>query len=290
MALRILCPAKVNLFLHVVGRRPDGYHEIFSLLCGVGIYDELWLRPIPAGVRLSCSDPRLPTDGGNLVAAAALRFFEAAGRPAGIEIRLEKRIPVAAGLGGGSSNAAGVLEGLNRLYGNPLAPGRLREIGRSLGADVPFFLFGPPALASGIGDELEPYPGPAAFTALVVTPPYGVSTRMVYQKLNLELTKAEKRPTRAHFENTVFSPARHLWNDLETVTLDRHPELRRLKGLLLDLGAEGALMSGSGPSVFGLFARREAAASAARALPRHPGWRFFCVDLLPSAAAVIEEK
>ncbi|MEJ5360235.1 MAG: hypothetical protein WHT06_16370 [Desulfobacterales bacterium] len=192
--------------------------------------------------------------------------------------------------GGGSSNAAGVLEGLNRLYGNPLAPGRLREIGRSLGADVPFFLFGPPALASGIGDELEPYPGPAAFTALVVTPPYGVSTRMVYQKLNLELTKAEKRPTRAHFENTVFSPARHLWNDLETVTLDRHPELRRLKGLLLDLGAEGALMSGSGPSVFGLFARREAAASAARALPRHPGWRFFCVDLLPSAAAVIEEK
>lgn len=290
MALRILCPAKLNLFLHVLGRRPDGYHDIFSLLCGVGIYDELRLRPIPAGVRLSCSDPRLPTDGGNLAAAAALRFFEAAGRPAAIEIRLEKRIPVAAGLGGGSSNAAGVLEGLNRLHGNPLAPERLREIGRSLGADVPFFLFGPPALASGIGDELAPYPRLSAFAALVVTPPYGVSTRMVYQKLNLELTKAEKRPTRAHFENTVFSPARHLWNDLETVTLDRHSELRRLKGLLLDLGAEGALMSGSGPSVFGLFARREAAASAARALPRNPGWRFFCVDLLPSAAPVIEER
>ncbi len=290
MALRILCPAKVNLFLHVIGRRPDGYHDIFSLLCGVGIYDELWLRPMPAGVRLSCSDPALPNDGGNLAVAAAYRFFEAVGRPAAVEIRLEKRIPVAAGLGGGSSDAAGVLLGLNRLVANPLDPDRLRELGRSLGADVPFFLFGSPALVSGIGDELEPYPEPAAYAALVVTPPYGVSTRMVYQKLNLELTKAEKRPTRAHFQNTVFSPARHLRNDLETVTLDRHPELRRLKTLLLELGAEGALMSGSGPSVFGLFPRREAAASAARALPRNPGWRFFCVDLLPSAAPVIEEK
>ncbi len=290
MALRILCPAKVNLFLQVIGRRPDGYHDIFSLLWGVGIYDELWLRPLPAGVRLSCSDPGLPNDGGNLAAAAAYRFFEALGRPAAVEIRLEKRIPVAAGLGGGSSDAAGVLLGLNRLYADPLGPERLREMGRRLGADVPFFLFGSPALASGIGDELEPYPEPAAFAALIVTPPYGVSTRMVYQKLNLELTKAEKRPTRAHFQNTVFSPVRDLWNDLESVTLDRHPELRRLKSLLLDLGAEGALMSGSGPSVFGLFARREAAASAARALPRKPGWRFFCVDLLPSAAPVIEEK
>ena len=290
MALRILCPAKVNLFLHVLGRRPDGYHDIFSLLCGIGIYDEIRLRPIPQGVRVSCSDPALPADEGNLAAAAARRFGEALGRPVGVEIRLEKRIPVAAGLGGGSSDAAGVLLGLNRLHGQPFGAERLRRIGRSLGADVPFFLFGPPALARGIGDELEACPALPPLHALVVTPAFGVSTRMVYQKFDLELTRAEKRPTRAHFESTVFSPGRHLWNDLETVTLARAPELRRVKDMLLAAGAEGALMSGSGPSLYGLFGERKEALRAARALPRGKGWRFFCAELLSQAAPRIEEE
>ncbi len=290
MALRVLCPAKVNLFLHVLGRRPDGYHDIFSLICGIGIYDEIRLHAIPEGVRISCSDPELPAGEDNLAARAARRFGEALGRPLGVAIRLEKRIPVAAGLGGGSSDAAGVLLGLNRLHGHPFDAQGLRRIGRGLGADVPFFLFGPPALAAGIGDELKAYAALPPLHALVVTPAFGVSTRMVYQKFDLELTRAEKRPTSAHFENTVFAPGRHLQNDLEAVTLALAPELRRLKELLLAAGAEGALMSGSGPSVYGLFGERKAALRAVRALPREEGWRFFCAELLSQATPWIEEE
>jgi len=289
MTLHILSPAKINLFLHVLGRRPDGYHDLFSLMCRIGLYDEILLSPTSASITLTCSDSALPVDDSNLAVAAARRFHESLGRFDGVEIRLTKRIPVAAGLGGGSSNAASVLLGLNHFHGFPFSSERLRAIGKSLGADVPFFLFQAPALASGIGDRLEAFDGIPPLAAVVVSPPFAVSTRMVYQNLNLRLTNSQKRPTRAHFTNTAFTPALHLFNDLEAVTLAWHPELVSIKNLLDCQGALGSIMSGSGPSVFGLFSGIEAARQAADALPGERGWKMFCVDLLTGPFSLVNE-
>jgi len=289
MALRILSPAKVNLFLCVLGRRPDGYHDLFSLMCRIGLYDEILLNPTSADITLTCSDPALPVDDGNLALRAARRFFEACGRRGGVAIHLTKRIPVAAGLGGGSSNAASVLLGLNHLHRAPLSLDRLMAVGKSLGADVPFFVFQSPALASGIGDRLEAFAGIPPLAALVVSPTFAVSTRMVYQNLNLRLTNRPKRPTRAHLKKSVFAPDLHLYNDLEAVTLARHPELVAIKNLLTGQGALGSLMSGSGPSVFGLFPDLEAAHKAADTLPMGRGWRLFCAGLLTGPTPLICE-
>ena len=289
MTLRILSPAKVNLFLYVLGRRPDGYHDLFSLMCRIGLYDEIILNPTSADISLACSDPALPVDDGNLALRAARRYVEACGRSGGVEIHLTKRIPVAAGLGGGSSNAASVLLGLNYLHGHRLPREELMRIGRSLGADVPFFIFQSPALACGIGDELEAYQGLSPWQVLIVCPPFPVSTRMVYQNLNLQLTNCQKQPTKAHLKQTAFNPSLHLYNDLEAVTLALHPELAGIKDHLRAQGAVGALMSGSGPSVFGLFPDAAAACRAAAALPPDRGWRQFSADLLTGPVCMIRE-
>jgi len=289
MTIQVLSPAKVNLFLYVLRRRADGYHDLFSLMCRIGLYDEILLNPASATIALQCSDPSLPVDDGNLAVRAARRFYETLGRSGGVQMHLIKRIPVGAGLGGGSSNAASVLLGLNHLHDAPLSLDRLIAIGRSLGADVPFFLYQSPALASGIGDQLEAFTGIPSQAAVVVSPPFTVSTRMVYQNLNLRLTNCPKRPTRAHLKKTAFTPAFHLYNDLEAVTLALHPEVGTIKNLLVDRGALGALMSGSGPSVFGLFPDSGAARKATDALPTNRGWRLFCVDLLTAPIPLIRE-
>jgi 4-diphosphocytidyl-2-C-methyl-D-erythritol kinase len=289
MSLLILSPAKINLFLHVTGRRPDGYHELFSLMCRVGLYDEVRLSPAPAAITLSCFDPALSVGPGNLAFRAARSFFDALGRDGGCEIHLSKRIPIAAGLGGGSSNAASVLLGLNHLYGHPFPKEELMRIGRSLGADVPFFIFQSPALAAGIGDELESYPGLAPWQALIVCPPFPVSTRMVYQNLNLRLTNCQKQPTRAHLKKTAFNPSLHLSNDLEAVTLALHPELINIKDDLRAQGALGTLMSGSGPSIFGLFPDADAVRRASAALAPRRGWRLFSAGLLTGPVEMIRE-
>ncbi len=285
--LHILCPAKINLFLHVRRRRSDGYHDLFSLMCRIGLYDRIELSAGGGPTRLECSDPALPTDEGNLAFEAARRFFDALGRPGGARIRLEKHIPAGAGLGGGSSDAAGVLLGLNRLHGAPLSRARLLALGKGLGADVPFFIFQSPALASGIGDRLEAYDRIPPLTVVVVCPPLSVSTRMVYQNLNLQLTNRTKPPTRAHLKRAAFDPLQHLCNDLETVTLALHPELADIKGRLIELGALGSLMSGSGSSVFGLFRDQGAARNAADALAGPPGWEVLCAELLTGPVDLI---
>ncbi len=289
MSLLILSPAKINLFLRVTGRRPDGYHDLFSLMCRVSLYDEVILYPSSGTISLRCSDPSLPGDETNLAFRAARCFFEAVGSKEGCDIRLTKRIPIAAGLGGGSSNAASVLLGLNHLYGYPVPREKLMRMGRSLGADVPFFLFQSPALASGIGDELEAYPGLVPWPVLIVCPSFHVSTRMVYQNLNLQLTNRQKRPTRTHLIKAAFNPSFHLYNDLEAVTLALHPELVRIKDCLRSQGAVGALMSGSGPSVFGLFPDEGAVRRARAAWPSDGGFQLFAVDLLTGPVSMIRE-
>ena len=289
MSLLILSAAKINLFLHVTRRRSDGYHDLFSLMCRVGLYDEIRLSPAPGVISLRCSDPSLPADEANLAHRAARLFLDATGQKGGYEIHLTKRIPVAAGLGGGSSNAASVLLGLNHLNGNPLSRRKLMALGRLLGADVPFFIFQSPALASGIGDKLEAFDGLVPWHVLIVSPPFTVSTRMVYQKLNLRLTKRQKQPTRAHLKKNAFSPSLYLHNDLEAVTLALHPELAGIKDWLIAQGALGALMSGSGPSVFGLFSELHAARKASAALPRDRQWQLFLTDLLTGPVCLIRE-
>jgi 4-diphosphocytidyl-2-C-methyl-D-erythritol kinase len=289
MSLLILSPAKINLFLRITGRRSDGYHDLFSLMCRVGLYDEVILSPSAGALTLRCSDPSLPADETNLAFRAARNFFEAFGRNEGCEISLTKRIPIAAGLGGGSSNAASVLLGLNHLYGHPLPHDKLIRIGRGLGADVPFFLFQSPALAFGIGDELEAYPGLGSWQVLIVCPPFHVSTRMVYQNFNLQLTNRQKQPTRTHLKKTAFNPSLHLHNDLETVTLALHPELLQIKDCLKAQGAAGALMSGSGPSVFGLFPDEDGVRRAMAGLMPDRGFRLFSVGLLTGPLRMIRE-
>jgi len=186
--IRRRAPAKVNLVLRVLGRREDGYHEIASLMQSISLFDELDFSPHQRGIILRCPGNDLPTDGRNLVYRAAAAFFRRTGIAGGVKIELRKRIPMAAGLGGGSSDAAATLSALNELYGAPLPAAELSSLAASLGADVPFFLFGPRAWAFGIGERLEPAAPLPPFHLVLLHPPFEVPTGPVYQGLNLGLT------------------------------------------------------------------------------------------------------
>ncbi|NPU85751.1 MAG: 4-(cytidine 5'-diphospho)-2-C-methyl-D-erythritol kinase [Syntrophaceae bacterium] len=269
--IRRLSPAKVNLVLRVLGKRGDGYHEIASLMQAISLHDELIFQQKPQGIKLRCPGSDLPEDERNLVYRAARAFYSRSGISGGVEIELHKRIPMAAGLGGGSSNAAVTLSVLNELYGYPLPADELSRQAASLGADVPFFLSGNRAWAFGIGERLEPADPLPPFDLVLLHPPLEVPTGPVYQGLNLRLTNNPIHYSIPRFY-TICDVAQGLWNDLESVTLKRHPELRELKNLLLRRGALGALMSGSGPTVFGIFEKGEDARRAAAALTGSGKW------------------
>jgi 4-diphosphocytidyl-2-C-methyl-D-erythritol kinase len=217
-----------------------------------------------------------------LALAAAREFYLACPRVSGtgLHIHLDKRIPAGAGLGGGSSNAAGVLLALNALHGNPLSPEDLSALGVRLGADVPFFLFGKPAWATGIGERLEPVEQLPAMDLLIAYPEVSISTAEVFKRLNLGLTNPPKQHRNSPFKERLFCISRDLVNDLETVTLTRYPLVKSAKEALLSLGAKGALMSGSGSSVFGIFAHQQAVHEAAVALMATHGWQLFAVKLI----------
>lgn len=286
--LVIKAPAKINLFLRVIGRRPDGYHNLHSLMCPVGLYDTLTLLPNRPAISVACTHPQVPEDSTNLVAQAAMHFFDAAfpgktDSPPGVHIDIQKQIPVGAGLGGGSSDAAAVLKALNIHFGAPLNMPELKAVGARIGADIPFFLCGGPAMARGIGDQLQAFPYLPPWTVLLVYPNASVSTAWVYKNLNLRLTKDEKKLSRFHFDGRFFNVDKHLVNDLEAVTQRQLPVIQEIKRLLLAHGAAGAMMSGSGSTVFGLFADVERAFLSHEALCKHPqsqGWTLFVADLL----------
>jgi 4-diphosphocytidyl-2-C-methyl-D-erythritol kinase len=285
--IRVRAPAKINLCLFVLNRQPDGYHRIFSLMQTVGLYDEIDLRRIASGRRVELSVTGLPIPAGddNLAVRAARAYLDRYRPGGGVEIRLLKRIPAAAGLGGGSSDAASVLNGLGRLWG--LRPPRedLVRLGRSLGSDVPFFLDGPAALVQGTGETVIPVNCREAAWAVLVKPDLSVSTRWAYQKLD-EARSRRDVSTLSHHEkfwltwagnrNKILADSSaafqlkelppYLHNDLETVTGGVHPIIGFIKDRLRLLGAHGALMSGSGPTVFGLFTEPGTAARAARQL------------------------
>ena len=287
--MKILSPAKINLFLQVTGKRPDGYHELFSLMCCVDLFDTIMLQFGGDRIAIESSNSQIPLDDTNIAHQAATRFFKSLKITDGLTIRIEKSIPVAAGLGGGSSNAASVLAGLNRHYGLPFSRSELMSMGLGLGADVPFFLFQKPALASGIGEKLEAYQGPLPFRILLVNPGIEVHTAEVYQKLNLRLTKCKKKITKPSLKQSGFDVSQHLCNDLENVTIDKYPEIGSLKTQLLKHGALGALMSGSGPTVFGLFSDPHKAERARQAIGDHTRLNVYMADIITEAFPAITD-
>ena len=281
--MEILSPAKINLFLAVTGKRPDGYHDLVTLYCRVGIYDKLIMDMDQKGIAVWCRHPDVPSDSTNTAYRAAEIFFSNL-KPerhlSGIKITIEKKIPVGAGLGGGSSNAAGVLLALNQYHNFPFSTKRLMEMGTEVGADVPFFIFQTPAIGRGIGNRLTPYDGLKPFSVLLVYPNRHVSTREVYKKLNLGLTKCEQKLNCLLFKNRAFNADCHLCNDLETITESLCPDVPLIKEQLRNLGAEGVLMTGSGPTVFGLFSCHENGRAAYEDLSKDKSRQVFLADLL----------
>jgi 4-diphosphocytidyl-2-C-methyl-D-erythritol kinase len=278
--MKILSPAKINLFLQVTGKRPDGYHDLFSLMCCVSLFDSIYLQFDSDKIVIESSHPDLPLDETNLAHKAAALFFKTLGMTDGVKITIEKNIPVAAGLGGGSSNAASVLRGLNHYYDYPFSRNQLSALGLCLGADVPFLLYQKPAFAAGVGEKLEAYTAQLPNHVILVNPGFRVSTAVVFQNLNLRLTKCKKIITRPSLKKTGFDVSLHLCNDLEAVTISKHPEVNSAKMQLVQQGALGALMSGSGPTVFGLFSDPDKACNAMQALGRNASWNTFSAEII----------
>ena len=247
-----MAPAKINLFLRVLRKRADGYHDIVSLMQKITLCDELIFSLRPKGIVLNCPGSDLPASEDNLVFRAAQSIFAYTNYPFGVEIKLTKKIPLAAGLGGGSSDAATTLIALNKICSLNLKKNELMKLGAKIGADVPFFVFGNNALASGIGDKLKVVQDLPKINLVLIKPQFELSTKMVYENLNLRLTRGKNNYSIPRFLKRG-DIIRELHNDLESVSLEMHPELADLKKMLLRHGALGALMSGSGPTVFGIF-------------------------------------
>lgn len=283
--IAVAAPAKINLFLKVVGRRSDGYHDLFSLMSCIDLHDRLQLEFGVHATRIVCNRSDLPCDDSNLALKAvneynAVLARETSIRPLSVAIELTKNIPVGAGLGGGSSDAAAILKALNDHYQNPLSSERLARIALSLGADVPFFISGTPALAEGVGEKLTPYPYLPPLHLLLIYPGFGIPTAEVFRSLNLRLTNIEKKLRYSAFKNGELDVITHLGNDLEDPVIKRFPVISVMKKALLDLGALGALMTGSGSSVFGLFPDADGVQRAVLNLAPQPEWQIFATRLL----------
>lgn len=259
---------KINLGLDVVRRREDGYHEVRMIMQTVRVYDAIELnRTEEEGIRLSTNLYYLPDNENNLGYRAAKLLMDEFGIRDGVEIKMKKFIPVAAGMAGGSSDAAAVLFGINKMFGLGLSEKELMERGVRLGADVPYCIMRGTALSEGIGEILTPLPPMPQCRVLIAKPSVSVSTKHVYESLNLSSLGAEVHPDidamRAAIENKDLSGVvSQLGNVLETVTIPENPVIQTLKDKMMEMGADGSLMSGSGPTVFGLFTNQTAAQAA----------------------------
>jgi 4-diphosphocytidyl-2-C-methyl-D-erythritol kinase len=268
MSLELTSPCKVNLLLNILGRRADGFHELETVLHPVRLCDRLRLARGGDSVRLTCNPPGLPTDAGNLVFRATEAFLREAGIKEGVQIHLEKRIPLAAGLGGGSGNAATTLRGLNELFGQPLAPNGLQRLAAALGSDVPFFLQNQPALATGRGEQIQPLDSFAAMQGkafLLLHPGFGIATAWAYRQLSRFPAALGGTPGRAGKliallqAGDLRAAAPEFYNSLEAPALDKYPLLEMFQDFLRQHGALATLMSGSGSTTFAIAADEQAA-------------------------------
>ncbi len=252
----IEAPAKINLTLDVKGKRDDGYHELETVMHPISLVDRLTLTKADDDIRIESNCELLPRGKNNLVYQAAKLFFEKTGRRAGVNVFIEKNIPIGAGLAGGSTNAAGTLLGLNNLYQAHLSPEQLWGLACQLGSDVPFCLIKTSALAQGRGEVLSPLPKIDKLNFLLVKPDFHIATPEIFKKLNL--SEIENSPDTKAFliawqEYDIIRLASEMVNVLEPVSSAQHPEISAIKNMMKSLGALNAIMSGSGPSVFGVF-------------------------------------
>lgn len=264
--------AKINIGLDVLRRRADGYHEVKMIMQTVDIYDELVLeRRKEPGIELRMDNSELPSGGDNLICRAADLLFREKEITGGVNISLTKRIPIAAGMAGGSADAAAALRGLNELFDMGYSLKELQALGVGLGADIPYCLAGGTMLSEGIGEILTPLPAPPAAHLVIAKPDINVSTAFVYGNLH-----ADRLAWHPDIDGMIAALQKgdldgitgRLGNVLETVTVKAHPVIEQIKELLRKQGAENALMSGSGPTVFGIFKEKETAARAAEAVER----------------------
>jgi 4-diphosphocytidyl-2-C-methyl-D-erythritol kinase len=267
--LRLHAYAKVNLTLDVLGRRPDGYHEVETVLHTLELHDTVVLREAETGIRVVCDHRRVPSDEQNLVFRTAQLLREAAGTDRGVEIEIRKRIPPASGLGGGSSDAAVTLLGLAQMWKLRLDHAQLLDLAAQVGSDVPFFLVGGAALATGRGERLRYLPTLPTTWVVVACPEAEVSTAWAYAHLDLE--QVPRRPNTQRLVEAlraedVGTVARELCNVFEPLVCGRYPRVAELKRRLLDAGALGASMTGTGPAVYGLFVGEAEARAAYEAL------------------------
>lgn len=270
MTLEKSSPCKVNLVLNILGKRPDGFHELETLMHPVNLCDTLAITRTGDGVTLTCSDPRLPVDAGNLVHRAASAFLAEARIPEGVSLHLEKHVPMAAGLGGGSGNAATTLLGLNELFGHPLDAAALQRLAAQLGSDVPFFLQAAPALATGRGENIEPlanFPALRGTAFLLIHPGFGIATAWAYQQLARFPAALRGRPGKARALAVSLlaegAPAiageGGFYNSLEAPAFEKYPVLSLYQDFLRGEGALAALMSGSGSTTFAILSDTDAA-------------------------------
>lgn len=271
MPLTCRSGCKVNLLLNILGRRPDGFHDLETLFLPVPLHDELQFETADAGVHLTCNRNDLPVDGSNLVHRAASRFLAAAGLERGVRIHLEKRIPMAAGLGGGSGNAAQTLLGMNELFGQPLDATVIDGLAAGLGSDINFFLQERPALAQGRGEQvtpLDPFRILSGRALLLHHPGFGISTAWAYQQLGRFPEALNGRPGRAQrlaaqlTAGDLSGAMAGLYNSLEAPALEKYPILGLFQEAFTRNGAIGTLMSGSGSTTFAVFPDLAAAQAA----------------------------
>lgn len=290
----VAAPAKVNLILRILDRRPDdGYHNLWSIMQTVDLKDEVVLRvgSQPGRIELTCDQPDIPLGSDNLVCRAAALVLGRARLDHGLDIELHKRIPMGAGLGGGSSDAAATILGLNRLLDLGWALQQMAEIGASLGSDIPFFFFAPCAKVGGRGDLVSPLALNGRRAVLLVNPGFGIETKWAYQTLaasrasapalGKDLAELDGRPS------ISWEDLRPLMaNDFEGVVFPRHPVLREIKETLLSHGAESAFLSGTGATVFGIFESLPEATRAGNLFAGKPGWRTVAADTEAKPLAV----
>ena len=259
MTIEKQSPCKVNLLLNILGKRSDGFHELETVLQPIPIFDHLSFSRVSQGVHLTCSDSALPTDSGNLVNRAAAMFLERAGIKEGVEIHLQKNIPLAAGLGGGSADAATTLLGLDDLFDEPLRHEQLVELAKALGSDVPFFLQTKPALAIGRGENiqsLDEFPALRGAAFILVHPGFGIPTAWAYRKLAEFPHALQGRPGRAQKlisllqSSSLEAVVPEFYNSLEAPALQKYPLLSLFQDFFRENGAAVTLMSGSGSSTF----------------------------------------
>jgi 4-diphosphocytidyl-2-C-methyl-D-erythritol kinase len=272
--------AKINLCIDVIGKLDNGYHEVRMVMQSVKLHDRIILEPLPYGIEIVTDSPFIPKDKGNIAYKAAELIINKYSIKSGIRIKIKKNIPVAAGLGGGSSNAAAVLKGMNKMFSLNLDIKELMCLGKEIGADVPFCLRGGTMLAEGIGEKLIRLTDLGEIPIVLVRPNIRVSTPWVYK--NIKIDKLKNRPDitliiKAIEEGRKDYLASNLRNVLETVTAERFQVIKRIKKLLIQYGAQGSLMSGSGPTVFGLFKDMKDAENAYRKL-RKEKWSCFLTE------------